>query len=87
MGLTRKLFAVISASALAIVLTRRHSRIGNRHGKLIDQSCYDHDKTATGSDARWAARCRRLRRHGKEVSQALLTSDAQVTPSRAARGG
>jgi len=78
----RKLFAVISASALAIVLTPAVFAASETvTGKLIDQSCYDHDKTATGSDhkmggkdvAGCAAACAKK---GQPV--ALLTSNGKV---------
>jgi len=78
----RKLFAVISASALAIVLTPAVFAASETvTGKLIDQSCYDHDKTATGNDhkmggkdvAGCAAACAKK---GQPV--ALLTSNGKV---------
>src|SRR3954451_23722294 len=78
----RKLFAVISASALAIVLAPSAFAASETvTGKLIDQSCYDHDKTATGSDHKMGGKdvagCAEMcAKKGQPV--ALLTSDGKV---------
>jgi len=78
----KKVFALISASAMVMVLGLPvFAATSTVTGKLIDQSCYDHDKTATGNDHKMG---------GKDVADcatvcakkglpvALLTSDGKV---------
>jgi hypothetical protein len=78
----KKLFTLLSASAITIAFSlTAFAATETVTGKLIDQSCYDHDKTATGNDhkmggkdvAGCAAMCAK-----KGLPVALLTSDGKV---------
>jgi len=78
----KKLFALMSASAIVMVLSLSAlAATVTVTGKLIDQSCYAHDKTATGNDhkmggkdvADCATMCAK-----KGLPVALLTGDGKV---------
>jgi hypothetical protein len=78
----KKLTALVSSAAILLAFALPASAATETiSGKLIDKSCYDHDKTATGSThkmngkdvADCAAACARK---GQPV--ALLTSDGKV---------
>ena len=78
----KKLFALLSVVAIAVVFgPPAFAATQTITGTLIDKSCYDHDKTATGNDhkmggkdvAACAAACAKK---GQPV--ALLTSDGKV---------
>jgi hypothetical protein len=78
----RKFFAVLSAAAILVAFgVPARAATETITGKVIDRSCYDHDKTATGNDhkmggkdvAACAAACAKK---GQPV--ALLTSDGKV---------
>ena len=78
----KKLFALLLAAGIVVVFGLSASAATQTiTGTLIDKSCYDHDKTATGNDhkmggkhvAGCAAMCAKK---GQPV--ALLTSDGKV---------
>ena len=78
----KKLYALVSAAAVVVVSgLSAFAATETVTGKLIDQSCYSHDKNATGNDhkmggkevAGCAAMCAKK---GQPV--ALLTSDGKV---------
>jgi hypothetical protein len=78
----KKFFALVSAAAIAVAFSvPAFAATETVTGKLIDKSCYDHDKTATGNDhkmggkdvASCAAACAKK---GQPV--AVLTSDGKV---------
>jgi len=78
----RKMYGPVAAAAFVLVLgASLFAATETITGKLIDQACYNHDKTATGNDhkmggkdvAGCAAMCAKK---GEPV--ALLTSDGKV---------
>src|SRR5919204_6918997 len=78
----RKMFTLVSAAAMTVAFgLSAFAATQTITGKLIDQSCYNHDKAATGNDhkmggkdvAGCAAMCAKK---GQPV--ALLTSDGKV---------
>src|SRR5919109_887435 len=78
----KKLFALLSAAAFVVAFSLpAFAATETITGKLIDQSCYNHDKAATGNDhkmggkdvAGCAAMCAKK---GQPV--AVLTSDGKV---------
>lgn len=78
----KKLFSLLAAATIvAWTVQPSFGATETVTGKLIDQSCYDHDKTATGNDhkmngkdvAGCAAMCAK-----KGMPVALLTTDGKV---------
>jgi hypothetical protein len=77
-----KWFALLSATALVVLFgIPAYAATETITGKLIDQSCYDHDKTATGNDHKMngkdVAECAQMCAK-KGMPVALLTSDGKV---------
>lgn len=78
----KKLFALMSASVMVVALgPSAFAATETVTGKLIDESCYAHDKTATGSDHKMGGKdvagCAEMcAKKGQPV--ALLTSDGKV---------
>src|SRR5262245_10912593 len=78
----KKLFALLSAAAIVVGFSLPAlAATETITGKLIDKSCYDHDKTATGNDHKMGGKdvagCAAIcAKKGQPV--ALLTSDGKV---------
>ena len=78
----KKLFALFSASTIVIAFSPFVFAASETvTGKLIDESCYAHDKTATGSDHKMGGKdvagCAEMcAKKGQPV--ALLTSEGKV---------
>jgi hypothetical protein len=78
----KKLLALFSASTIVIAFTPLVFAASETvTGKLIDESCYAHDKTATGNDHKMGGKdvagCAEMCAK-KGMPVALLTSDGKV---------